>query len=417
MASFPLCPDLSIVMIGKTGVGKSAVGNTILGKTNFSSCPLLGSVTEVCEKGVAQMGNRSVSVVDTPGIMDVANSDEFIKKEIKKCVEDSSPGPHVFLLVFQVGRFTKEEKNSVKALQELFGPEINQHMIVLFTRGGDLEDMTIEEYVNEADLGLQHIIESCGNRFHVFDNTSSDRKQVEQLVKKIDDMVAANGGIRYTNAMYRQREKKTNKQKKKGAGPEADGTTVQTRAVQGGGPEADGPRAQKTIQEAGQAGSIGGDGTDQGGGRAGGTGGDVVQGAVHDGSVVQGAVHDGNDVQSSAEQDMQDEQAGQDVLAGPDVQDEQDQTAWGPQAQTKLDGARQDQRKQVAGRAPRTLQREQTAEQPTGCFDIRLWGDTSGCGVTRRWHGRRFLLGDGSNGPGNSKSGGLGSTSFSELGR
>ncbi|XP_026036444.1 GTPase IMAP family member 7-like [Astatotilapia calliptera] len=206
MASFPLWPDLSIVMIGKTGVGKSAVGNTILGKTNFSSCPLLGSVTEVCEKGVAQMGNRSVSVVDTPGIMDVANSDEFIKKEIKKCVEDSSPGPHVFLLVFQVGRFTKEEKNSVKALQELFGPEINQHMIVLFTRGGDLEDMTIEEYVNEADLGLQHIIESCGNRFHVFDNTSSDRKQVEQLVKKIDDMVAANGGIRYTNAMYRQVE-------------------------------------------------------------------------------------------------------------------------------------------------------------------------------------------------------------------
>ncbi|XP_063340655.1 GTPase IMAP family member 7-like [Pelmatolapia mariae] len=201
-----LGPDLRIVMIGKTGVGKSAVGNTILGKTHFSSCPLVGSVTEVCQKGVAQLGNRSVSVVDTPGIMDVGNSDEFIKKEIKKCVEDSSPGPHVFLLVFQVGRFAKEEKNSVKALQELFGPEVNQHMIVLFTRGGDLEDMTIEEYVNEADLGLQHIIESCGNRFHVFDNTSKDRKQVEQLVKKIDDMVAANGGIHYTDTMYRQVE-------------------------------------------------------------------------------------------------------------------------------------------------------------------------------------------------------------------
>ncbi|XP_068566445.1 uncharacterized protein [Cebidichthys violaceus] len=204
MASVSAGPDLRIVMIGKTGVGKSAVGNTILGNKIFLSRPSSESVTETCKKGVTCWGNRVVSVVDTPGILDTKKSVEFMKREILKCVQVSCPGPHVFLLVLQVGRFTKEEKNSVEALQELFGPKANQYMIVLFTRGGDLGDTTIQDYIREGSQDLRKVIQSCGNRFHVFDNTSKDRGQVEELTKKIDDMYAINGGTHYTDAMYKE---------------------------------------------------------------------------------------------------------------------------------------------------------------------------------------------------------------------
>ncbi|KAM9323467.1 GTPase IMAP family member 7-like isoform 2-T2 [Pholidichthys leucotaenia] len=202
--SLPQGPPLRIVMIGKTGVGKSAVGNTIVGQKVFRSFASPHSVTENC--AIERLHRpRQINVVDTPGILDTSKSVETIQKEISKCIQMSSPGPHVFLLVLQIGRFTKEEENCVQALEKIFGPKLRSHMMVLFTRGDELKNKTIHQYVQYGHPKLQQVIQKCGNRYHVFNNKDKqNRRQVVTLIQKIDEIVAANGGKYYSDEMYEE---------------------------------------------------------------------------------------------------------------------------------------------------------------------------------------------------------------------
>lgn len=149
------------------------------------------------------MFNWMVSVVDTPGLFDTFHSDEKVKREISKCINMSAPGPHAFLLVIRIGTFSKEERDAVMKVKDIFGEEAWKYTMILFTHGDVVEKSDFDEMLKEAGDDLKEILEKAGNRYQVFNNLrANNRQQVLGLLEKVEDMVQKKEGKFYSNDTY-----------------------------------------------------------------------------------------------------------------------------------------------------------------------------------------------------------------------
>ncbi|XP_061599728.1 GTPase IMAP family member 8-like [Cololabis saira] len=208
---------ISVILLGLSGSGKSSALNLILNRAGHQysvsgfaheqAAPTLS-----CDrKEVCAAGGR-ILLVDTPELWDEDGVENA--ELVKDCLALALPGPHVFLLVLQVGRFTQGEREMLGHMQKIFGREIPEHTIVLFVHveGNPYRPQNINDYVARAHSSLQELVRSCGSRYYELNVTKSQGAlsypQVKELLSGVNKLVASHGGGAFSAKRFSPQELK-----------------------------------------------------------------------------------------------------------------------------------------------------------------------------------------------------------------
>ncbi|KAM6909468.1 uncharacterized protein FYW49_013303 [Xenentodon cancila] len=211
-----------VVFLGKTGSGKSHLANTIFGEDLFATNHTPNSGTSTCQAETKSINGHNIMLVDTPGFFDTGRPEEELRREIMSCMTACSPGPHVFLIVLKVNKFTGQEKEVIGKICQYFSEDALKYAVIVFTHGDQLPKGTkVEEFVSQ-NKNLRDLVDMCGGRCHVFDNKywknqlqnnyRSNQFQLEALLLTIDKMGTEKNGMYYTNKVLQNVEKEIRKQ-------------------------------------------------------------------------------------------------------------------------------------------------------------------------------------------------------------
>ena len=131
---------LSILVIGKTGVGKSALINSLANKNVSLESDLEVGTHEVEEIPITLENNVQATVFDSPGLYDCEGRDKkYLEDMLQRCKDVDLV---LYCTKMSDKRITKEDIDTIRTFTRVFGAEFWENTVIVFTFANEVVPMT-----------------------------------------------------------------------------------------------------------------------------------------------------------------------------------------------------------------------------------------------------------------------------------
>uniref|UniRef100_A0A8C1R454 VLIG-type G domain-containing protein n=1 Tax=Cyprinus carpio TaxID=7962 RepID=A0A8C1R454_CYPCA len=196
-------PNLTIVTAGNCAAVQFGQDNILLGEEQ----PNIENVeTSRIVPLRRKISEHHVTVINLTGLHETELHLDPANDVIGQLVHESEI--NTFIFVVRLGQLTDADKMGLEWLQRVFGEDVLQFVMILFTYEAEEECDTITDDLKK-NLVLEQLLEKCGGRYHTCTKIMNNQYEMRELMKKIDRLFIENKQQHYTGEMYntaRERE-------------------------------------------------------------------------------------------------------------------------------------------------------------------------------------------------------------------